>query len=78
MISSNTARRKVSILMKEEVLHLPGLKIPAPSSDDNLKSDNNKVLIKEQQKILRKAPWAMANFNKKDGYNRSVKYIKLL
>ena len=38
--------------MKEEVLNLPGLKIPAPSSGDNLESDKDNVLLKEHHKIL--------------------------
>jgi len=51
LISSNTARRKVSILMNDELLELPGLKMKKPPGDI-LESDKNNVLLKEHQKIL--------------------------
>lgn len=51
LISSNSARRKVSILMNDELLELPGLKIKKLPGDIH-DGDNNNVLLKEHQKIL--------------------------
>jgi len=50
LISSNSAKRKVSILMNDDLMELPGLKMKKLPSDI-LESDKNSILIKEHQKI---------------------------